>query len=255
MFLKILFCQIFLRVVCAEEKCRVHLLELWDDGQAQKKVRCDHDVDVYFDYLKISDDKPFRIHIYCENLDSSFYNLMPLLNVSDLESVEELSVLKCGLPELYSLLQIKLPRVFKLKLLDVRLTQKFFDKETKIEEIEVDYGGVIEIKYFSFIRMPKLRKLYVSSAATYRVNGKTIRMHGVVLKEDELADNPRLTHVIIPRSNIEHLPKTLFGSSTKVQEINFNHNKIKHVSKNLFKKLTKLRVINFRWNQISSIDL
>ena len=148
--------------------------------------------------------------------------------------MEKLNVTNCGLPQLYSMLQMKFSKVFHLNLVNTNFTKKFFDKETKIEEIVVDYVIDMEMEDLPFQKIPRLRKIDLSWSGS----------SSFVLKKDALADIPHSTHLTIRSSNIEMLPDTLFKNSTNVQHVDFNHNGIKHVPSAIFKNLNKLQTIN-----------
>ena len=177
------------------------------------------------------------------NKASSFYNLLPFLNVSNFESVKELRVENCKLPELYSMLQVKFTNLRFLELRRTSLTKKFFNNETKLEEISLRHAK-IEMENLSFFRMPELKKIFLSWSGS-----------SLVLKKDALAYMPQLKIVAIQRCNINLLPETLFTNSTNVQHIDFWYNDITHVPNTLFTNLTKLQTINLNHNKIASIDL
>ena len=232
-------------MVCAKEICHLVDQKLQNSGKIHKKMKCALDIIVDLEYRV---DKPDQIHFYCYKPASNFYNLLPLINEifrQNLELVNSLLVTNCELPEHYSMLEVKFPNVFRLILMNIRLTKKFFDMESKIEEIEVDYVNDMEMENFPFFKMPKLRKI------DFRLSG----LHPLVLKKDALIDNRHLTDVRIRSSNIKMLPDNLFRYSTNVQHIDFYNNEIKHVPNTLFTNLTSLQTIKFRSNMIESIDL
>ena len=245
MLLKTLIFQIFLVVVCAEEKCRL-VSNLYDYLDfTRKQFQCDQKREVNLDYHETIDDEPYSISFRCGYPASSMYDLLPFFNVSDLEPVEELIVSYCQLPKLYSTLEEKFPNVFRLILEHTRSLENFFDKETNIEEIKVNGENVMKMENFPFLKMPKLRKIDLHWC------GSPI----LVLKNDEFADIPHLTHVTIWSCRVGILPDTLFRNSTNIQHIDFSYNAIKHVPNTLFTNLSKLQTIGLSNNQITSIDL
>ena len=255
MLQKIIIFEIILIVIRAEELCRLIHHELETMDHVTKEVKSGRDIKIFLKYRNASVDEPYAIEFSCLKPAEKFYDLLPFLNVSDLESAENLAIKKCELPELYSMLEAKLPNVLCLRLINTRLAQKFFDEKTKIEEINVNHRSFIEIKYFSFNRMPKLKSIFLSRFSSNITNGKLIqRTNSLVLKKDEFADNPHLTHVKIQYCYIQKLPSTLFGNSTDVQHIDFNNNDISHVPNNFFKKLIKLLSINLEHNNIAHIN-
>ena len=245
MLLKIIIFQILLIVVCAEDKCHKIPHESQDSVKVHQNLKCDHDINVELEYRNISVDKPYSISFKCENRSSSFHDLLPFFNVSDLEAVERLDIAKCQLPQQYSMLESKFPKVVRLNLVNIRLTRHFFHKRTRIEEIEVSNVIVMNMDNLPLLKMPKLRKIDLHWC------GSPI----LVLKKDALADIPHLTHVTIMYSKIKMLPDTLFRNSTNIQHIDFSYNAIEHVPNTLFTNLTKLQTIDFSNNIIASIDL
>ena len=229
-------------MVCAAEKCRLVSNEMAYSLFLYKHVTCDLNIDVYKEYRETFVDEPFIIEFHCR--DSSLYDLLPHLNVSSYESVEEIIAINCQLPEQYSTLEEKLPKLVRLILEDTFLAETLFDRETKIEKIVANYICDLEVKNFHFFRMPKLKKIDLRWSNP-----------ALVLKNYAFADIPHLTHVTIKSCNVKMLPDTLFRNSTNVQHIDFSNNGIENVPNTLFTNLTNLQIIDFSNNKIASIDL
>ena len=245
MLLKLIIFQIFLIVVCAEDKCHKIPHESQDSVKVHQKLKCVPDINVELDYCNPSVDDTYSISFECENRASSFHDLLLFFNVSDLEAVKELRVINCALPEQYSMLEVKLQKMVRLNLEETSLSKTFFDEETEIEEIRIYHGNVMNMENFPFFKMPKLKKIdFLSSGSP-----------ALVLKEDALADIPHLTHVTMKSCNIQMLPDTLFRNSSNVQHIDFNSNAIENVPNTLFTNLTNLQTLKFKNNNIASIDL
>ena len=235
-------------VVCAEEKCHLVHHETQDYfEEAQKMITCDVDIHFNLEYHQKPYNEPYKMDVVCDDPASRFYNLLPFLNVSNFESVEELWVTNCELPELYSMLQENFPKLRCLDLVEISLPKKFFNIETKLEEISVSEVKEIEIENLSLFRMPELKKIALT--------GIENNLFPLVLKKDALADMPHLTHVLVYRCSIKMLPETLFTNSTNIRQIDFFNNDITHIPNTLFTNFTELQTIDIRGNKITSIDL
>lgn len=196
--------------------------------------------------------KESHISVICESdeIDSTFYNLLPALNETFLEGISNIKLSFCPLPKRFSILTEKFSSIsavsieFACYLEACTIRGDFFDKVSNITSLTSKWNDFGTLPPNTFKNLRLLEKIEMSNNTFNYLPSKLFEFNyelkyfvlmdsksALVLPSKFLANKSNLLSVTLANNGITTIPYKMFHNSINIEEIDLSGNYISKLSR------------------------